>query len=56
MTETELQRSKLLAMRVPPDLYRAIERDAAQLGVSLADVGRMRLKTGRVPTLDETEQ
>lgn len=55
-TETELQRSKLLAMRVPPELYRALERDAAQLGVSLADVGRMRLKTGRVPILDETEQ
>jgi hypothetical protein len=51
--ESELQRSKLLAMRVPGDLYRALERDAAALGVSMSDVGRMRLKTGRVPTLEE---
>jgi hypothetical protein len=42
-TEAELQRSKLLAMRVPGDLYRALERDAAALGVSMSDVGRMRL-------------
>jgi hypothetical protein len=51
--ESELQRSKLLAMRVPGDLYRALERDAAALGVSMSDVGRMRLKTGRVPTLED---
>jgi hypothetical protein len=49
--ETTLQRSRLFAVRVPDDLYRALERDAAQLGVSLSDVGRMRLRTGRVPTL-----
>ena len=55
-TETELQRSKLLAMRVQGDLYRALEREAAQLGVSLSDVGRMRLKTGRVPMLNESVQ
>jgi hypothetical protein len=55
-TEVELQRSKLLAMCVPSDLYRALERDAAQLGVNLSDVGRMRLRTGRVPTLNESLQ
>ena len=55
-TETKLERSKLLAMRVPAELYQALERDAAQLGVSLSDVGRMRLRTGRVPTLNESVQ
>lgn len=55
-TETKLERSKLLAMRVPAELYQALERDAAQLGVSLSDVGRMRLRTGRVPTLNELVQ
>jgi hypothetical protein len=50
--ESELQRSKLLAMRVPGDLYRSLERDAAALG-DMSDVGRMRLKTGRVATLEE---
>ena len=53
-TEAELRRSKLLAMHVPAELYQTLERDAAQLGVSLSDVGRMRLKTGRVPMLNET--
>jgi hypothetical protein len=43
--ETTLQRSRLFAVRVPDDLYQALERDAAALGVSLSDVGRMRLRT-----------
>jgi hypothetical protein len=55
-TKHDLQRSRLFAVRVPGDLYREIERDAAQLGVSLADVGRIRLRTGRVPTFNESER
>jgi hypothetical protein len=45
--------SRLLSMRIPLDLYQSIGRDAAALGVSMSDVGRMRLKTGGVPALDE---
>ena len=51
--ESEPQRSKLLAMRVPSDLYRVLKRDAAALGDSMGDVGRMRLKTRRLPNLDD---
>jgi hypothetical protein len=46
-------RTRPLGIRVPPDLYAQMEREAAALGVSVSDVGRMRLKTGRVPTLNE---
>jgi hypothetical protein len=52
-TEADLHQMRLFAVRLPADLYKALERDAAQLGVSLADVGRIRLRTGRVPSIKE---
>jgi hypothetical protein len=46
-SEYELRRTPhLLSMRVPPDLYRDIASEAAELGVSGA--ARYRLRTGRV--------
>jgi hypothetical protein len=51
MTDIETDRGRIVAMRVPAELYHALERDAATLGVSLSDVGRMRLRTGRVPEM-----
>jgi hypothetical protein len=44
-------RTRPLGIRVPPDLYAQMEREAALLGVSVSDVARIKLKTGRVPTL-----
>jgi hypothetical protein len=49
--ERELQKARIVATRVPRQLYEAIERDAAKLGVSIADATRMRLTTGYVPAL-----
>ena len=48
-SEAELQRGVPVATRVPPDLNHELERQAAELGVSKADVLRMRVTTGRVP-------
>jgi hypothetical protein len=54
--ETELQRAScLLSVRVPPDLYQAIARDAASLGVSMSDAGRMRLRSGSVPLMNRKD-
>jgi hypothetical protein len=50
--EQVLQRSRPLATRVPSDLYQQIEREAAELGVSVSDIARMRLKTGRAPRME----
>ena len=49
-------RGEMLSMRVPRELRAALERDAQTLGVSVSDVGRMRLRTGTVPTLERKEQ
>jgi hypothetical protein len=49
--EEVLRRSRPLGIRVPPDLYAQMKQEAAALGVSVSDVARMKLKTGRVPTL-----
>jgi hypothetical protein len=49
--ERELQQARIVATRVPRALYEQIERDAAKLGVSIADATRMRLTTGYVPAL-----
>jgi hypothetical protein len=47
-SEHELQRTPhLLSMRVPPDLYADIVGEAAELGVSVSDAARHRLRTGR---------
>jgi hypothetical protein len=47
-SEADLQRTPhLLSMRVPPDLYRDIASEAAELGVSVSDAARHRLRTGR---------
>jgi hypothetical protein len=55
-TERELQRcSHLLAMRVPEALYRALEQEAAAVGISIPDVARMKLRTGAVVTLVRQE-
>ena len=43
---------RLISMRVPNELYAALERDAALLQVSLSDAARMRLRSGSVPTID----
>ena len=48
-SESVLQRSRPLAIRVPSDLYAQIEREAVELGVSVSDIARMKLKTGRAP-------
>jgi hypothetical protein len=48
--ERELQRGRVLSVRLPANLFREVERDAALLGVSLAGAGRMRFRTGHVPT------
>lgn len=45
---------RLLSMRVPLELYAAIETDAAALHVSLSDAGRMRLRTGSVAAAART--
>jgi hypothetical protein len=51
-----LQRSPhLLAVRLPEDLYQSLARDAAMLGVSMAAVGRIRLRTGRVPSINDDQ-
>jgi hypothetical protein len=48
-SEYELRRTPhLLSMRVPPDLYRDIASEAAELGVSVSGAARHRLRTGRV--------
>jgi hypothetical protein len=41
---------RILSARVPATLYRQLEHDAATLGLSISDVTRFRLLTGRVPT------
>jgi hypothetical protein len=48
-SEAELQRSKILSLRVPQDLFSSIEADAAQLGVSVATAARFRVRSGRSP-------
>jgi hypothetical protein len=53
--EEVLRRSRPLGIRVPPHLYTQMEREAAALGVSVSDVVRMKLRTGRVPTLEQHE-
>ena len=55
MTDIETDRGRVVAMRVPTDLYQALARDAQTLGVSLSDVGRMRLRTGRIPAMGDSE-
>lgn len=52
-TETEQPQARCFALRVPVDLYREIERDANELGVSMSDAGRMRLRTGRCPSMKD---
>jgi hypothetical protein len=47
--------SSTLTVRIPLDLKTTIERDAARLGVSIADAIRFRLRTGRVPAIGETD-
>jgi hypothetical protein len=48
-TETELQRGRVFSTRLPIDLFDALARDAARFGISVSDVGLMRIRTGRVP-------
>src|SRR5262249_54378712 len=56
-TEWEVQGMSLLwGMRVPADLYNLIARDATQLGVSLSDAARLRLRTGKVPQIIAEQQ
>jgi hypothetical protein len=49
------QRGKYFTLRLPADLYEAIERDAVSLGVSMSDAGRMRLRSGRCPSMSEDQ-
>ena len=51
--ESAHQRGKYFTLRLPNDLYEAIERDAESLGVSMSDAGRMRLRSGRCPSMNE---
>ena len=51
-SEAELQRGVPVATRVPPGLNTELERQAAELGISKADVLRMRIKTGRVAKME----
>lgn len=48
----ELHDHKLVSTKIPLDLYRAIAREAAALGVSFADAAYLRLKNGHVPLLN----
>jgi hypothetical protein len=43
--------SKPLTIGIPPSLYAKIENEARGLGLSIADVARLRLRTGHSPTL-----
>jgi hypothetical protein len=43
----------LLSVRIDAALFNAIQRDANQLGISLADASRLRLRTGTVPNYPE---
>ena len=52
--ERALQRGLPIATRVPPELKRQIEHEAANLGVSVACLVRMKL-SGRVPQLRVAE-
>ena len=54
-TETE-QASCSLSLRVTPELNRAVERDAAALGISKSAAARLRLRTGHVPSLNQPER
>jgi hypothetical protein len=47
----ERERSTFLNLSVPESLRREIERDAANLGVSMSDVARMRMRSGSVPKI-----
>jgi hypothetical protein len=42
-----------ISMQLPNDLRLALERDAQRLGVSLSAVARLRLRSGRVPTMSD---
>ena len=48
--------NRLVSVRVPETLYASLERDAEQLNVSVSDIVRMRLQTGRVPSFAEQGQ
>ena len=51
-SETDLQRGVPVATSVPPALHAELERQAVVLGVSKADVLRMRIRTGRVAKME----
>ena len=51
-TKAELQRGRIVAFRETGDFYAELERDVGRLGVSLSNVCRIRIRSGRIPTLD----
>jgi hypothetical protein len=51
-SERELQRGVPVGTRVPAELNAELERQAVVLGVSKADVLRMRIRTGRVAKME----
>jgi hypothetical protein len=46
----------LLSMRVPHELYALVAQDASQLGVSISDAARIRIRNGFVPTADSRKR
>jgi hypothetical protein len=51
-TEAELGRGRIVAFRETGDFDVELERKAARLGVSLSNVCWIRIRSGRIPTLD----
>jgi hypothetical protein len=51
-----LRADHLLSVRIDAALFKTIQQDANQLGISLADVSRFRLRTGSVPIMPPEER
>jgi hypothetical protein len=44
-----------LSLKDPPDLRQSLEADARMLGISVSAAARLRLRTGRVPSVHDVE-